>query len=94
MNPEIEELKQLIRQNTALTQEVHGMVKSLHRASIWSKVLRGVWIAFVVASAIGAFVFLGPYLQQIGALYESIQEALQMAQQQFGGGSPPPSGSR
>jgi len=81
MDPQIEELKELIRQNTALTGEVHAMVKSMRRGALISTIMRFAWIGLIVAVSIGTFVYFAPYLQQIQALYDSIQEALQQAQQ-------------
>jgi len=89
MDPQIEELKQLVRENTALTQETNAMVKSLHRASVWGRAVKFIWIGLIVAISIGSFVYLAPYLQQMQAFIESAQEAIQQAQQlgsQFQGG--------
>lgn len=89
MDPQIEELKELVRQNTALTRETHAMVKSMHRASVWGRVFKFVWVGFIVATSVASFIYLSPYLKQIGALYDSIQEGLEQARQigqQFQGG--------
>ena len=81
MDPQIEELKQLVRENTVLTQETHKMVKAMHRASVWGRILKFVWIGLIVAASVGALVYLGPYLQQLQALYGEIQNALQEARE-------------
>ena len=85
----IEELKELVRQNTALVQETNAMVKAMHRASVWGRVVKFIWLGLIVAISIGSFVYLAPYLQQMQVFIESAQEAIQQAQQlgaQFQGG--------
>ena len=81
---QIEELKELVRQNTALTQETHAMVKSMHRTAVWGKVFKFLWIGLLIALSFGAYIYFAPYLEQMMALYQTAQEALQQAQQ-FGG---------
>lgn len=91
MDPQIEQLKELIRQNTALTQETHAMVKSMHRATVWRSVFKFIWIAVVVAASFGLYIYLAPYLQQMMDFYEVLQQAMEQAQQ-FGGQFQNPSG--
>ncbi|MDP4020726.1 MAG: hypothetical protein Q8P58_01640 [Candidatus Adlerbacteria bacterium] len=81
MDPQIDELKELVRQNTAISQETNKMVRALHRASVWGRVFRVVWIGLIIAVSIGAFVYLGPYIEQVMALYDSAQQALEQARQ-------------
>jgi hypothetical protein len=81
MDPQIEELKQLVRQNTALTQETHAMVKSMHRAAVWGKVGKFLWIGALVALSVGAYVYFAPYIEQMMELYQSAQEAFEQAKQ-------------
>ena len=81
MDPQIEELKELVRQNTAISQETNKIVRSLHRASVWGRVFKFIWIGLIVAVSIGAFVYLGPYIEQFQMLYNQAQDALQQAQQ-------------
>ena len=81
MDPQIEELKELVRQNTALTQETNAIVKSIHRASVWGRVLKFVWIGLIVAVSVGSLVYLAPYLAQMQAFIENAQEAIDQAKQ-------------
>ena len=81
MDPQIEQLKELIRQNTALTQEVHAMVKSMHRTAVWGRVGKFIWLVVIAAFSVGAFFYLLPYLQEMKELYDTAQQALEQARQ-------------
>jgi len=78
---QIEELKELVRENTALIKETHGMVKSLHRASVWRTTLKFIWIGIIVAISFGAYIYLQPYLEQVMRLYETAASTLEQARQ-------------
>ena len=78
---QIEELKELVRQNTALTQETHAMVKSMHRTAVWGKVFKFLWIGLLIALSFGAYIYFAPYLEQMMTMYESVQQAFDQAQQ-------------
>ncbi len=79
MDPQIEELKALIRQNTELVQETNAIVKSLRRSGRISTVMRFLWVGLIVAFSIVSYVYFAPYLEQIQALYGQIQDAIQEA---------------
>ena len=81
MDPEINELKELVRQNIALSQETNKIVHKMRNAVRWSGVFKLLWIGALVAFSFGAYVYLAPYLGQLTAFYQSAQEAIDQAKQ-------------
>lgn len=71
MNPEERELLESIRK---LTEENNQIVKSLRRlqrwASFWS-VFR--WV-LIIGSALGAYYYLQPYIDQVWELYNALPD--------------------
>jgi hypothetical protein len=89
MDQEISELKELVRQSIALSQENNKMLHAMRRSARWGFLFRMVWwlTVFGVTGAV-YYYYLWPYTQQILELYQNAQHALQQAQQfgsQFGG---------
>lgn len=78
---QIEELKELVRQNTALAKETHAMVKSMRNASRWARLLKLLWIVLIAAISFGAYIYLQPYLENIMQLYTTAQGAVEQARQ-------------
>lgn len=88
MDPETNELKELVRQSIALSQENNKMLHAMRRSSRWSFILRILWwlTIFGVSSAV-YYYYLAPYVMQLLNLYQSAQHAIEQAQQvgsQFG----------
>jgi hypothetical protein len=80
-DPDIEQLKELVRQNIALTQETNRMVRGMRNAG---RLKSFAWWLFVVAS-IGVsvwsyFTFIAPRIEQIKNIYETNIAPLQGAQ--------------
>ncbi|HVV14993.1 MAG TPA: hypothetical protein VHD55_01150 [Candidatus Paceibacterota bacterium] len=73
MNPEIEELKQLVRQSIALSQENNNLLRSMRRSTWVSYGMRFLWIALIIASSVYAYWYVQPYITQILDAYGSFQ---------------------
>ena len=73
MDPEIKELKELVRQNTKVAEDTNRVVHKMQRSARWSMVLRMVWwlTLFGITSAI-YFYFLAPYLDVLGEYKDTI----------------------
>ena len=78
---QIDELKELVRQQTAIIKEMHSLVKSMHRASVWRTTLKFIWIGIIVAISFGAYIYLQPYLEQVMQLYQAAAGTLEQARQ-------------
>lgn len=80
MDPEIQELKELVRQNIALTQEANQMLRSVRRSARISRVVRILWIAALVAlSGLAYYNYVYPYMEQIEGFYKNFEQLRQQA---------------
>ena len=84
MDPEIEELKELVRQNITLSQETNNIVHGMRNAARWSRLFRTVWIVAILVASGVAYLYFAPYLEQIIDLYNQAQGALEQMRT-FGG---------
>lgn len=78
MDNEIRELKELVRNQTALIEETNHMVKKMRSASRWSFIFTLVWWLSVIGVT-GAiyFVFVSPYVEQLMEVWGNAQTILQ-----------------
>ena len=84
MDPQIEELKELIRRNTALAEDTNRIVHKMRRGALLSSIMRLLWWALIIGATVASYLYFAPYLQQITDLYSKAQTTLQ--QFQAGGG--------
>ncbi len=74
MDPEIEELKELIRRNIALSEETNKRVAGMQRAARLSRFLGFLWWgAILVISAYTYYYYVMPQVERILELYGSAQ---------------------
>jgi len=84
MDPQIEELKQLVRQNIALTQETNKMVHGMRNAGRLKSIFwLVVFLGSVAISIYSYFFFVAPRIQQITTFYQTNIAPLQGASDQF-----------
>jgi len=76
VDPDIEELKELVRRNTQLSQETHRMVRSLYRETMWARFWKFAWALVFIGAAIYAYYYAQPYIQKIEQLYTAAQTQL------------------
>ncbi len=67
------ELKELVRQNIALSQETNKMLHSMRRSAWISRAIRITWIVLLIGSSLLAYSYLQPYIDQILSIYGNLQ---------------------
>ena len=74
VDPEMDELKELIKRQGAIIKETHEMVRKMRRNQVWHTVFNVVWW-LAVLGVVGAayYYYIQPYLEQILALYGQAQ---------------------
>ena len=78
MDPEIEELKELVRHNTKLVEDTNKVVHGMRRSQRMRTFLSLVWWFFIIgASSFAYYYLLGPYMGQLMQLYGNAQSVLQ-----------------
>lgn len=80
MDPDIEELKDLVKKSLAASEETNKIVRSMRRGQRWSHFFTILWWAIIIASSGFAYVFLKPYVAQVVDLYQGGQEMNQQGQ--------------
>ena len=93
MDPQIEELKQLVRQNIALTEENNRQIHKIRRGRLISTIVGPlIWITASLGISWAAYLFFfQPYVGKIADFYVSIQQAIDQAKDiknQLSGGNP------
>jgi hypothetical protein len=77
VDTEIKELKELIRNQSALIEETNHMVRKMRSASRWSIVFQLVWwISVIGISGALYFVFVAPYVGQFMEVWSNAQQIL------------------
>ena len=69
------ELKELVRQNTKLSQETKQMVEGMRRSQrrhVWFRILW--WVAITVVSAVAYYYYVQPYVDQILHAYGNAKD--------------------
>lgn len=75
MDMDIEELRDLVQKNLALSQETNKMVRSLHRSSRWNTFFKMIWWAVVLTAGGATYLFyIQPYMVQLEKVYGQVQE--------------------
>ena len=70
------ESKKLLEETLALTQENNKMLHLMRRSQFWSNVVRGIYWVFIIGTALGAYYYIQPYLEQLLNAYVSASETL------------------
>mgnify|MGYP003479250920 FL=1 len=70
------ESKKLLEETLALTQENNKMLHLMRRSQFWSNVVRAIYWVFIIGTALGAYYYIQPYLEQLLNAYVSASETL------------------
>ncbi|TSC77549.1 MAG: Uncharacterized protein G01um101424_343 [Parcubacteria group bacterium Gr01-1014_24] len=63
------ESQKLLERTSELAEENNKILRSMRRSQRISGIIRFVYWAFIIGSAIGAYYFIQPYLEQIMSIY-------------------------
>ncbi len=78
---QIDELKELVRRNIALTQDTNKMVHAMRRSARWGSIIHwGWWIIITLISAYLYFSVVQPYVDRVSRAYEQTQAGIHQAQ--------------
>ncbi len=80
MDSEIEELKQLVRQNIEITKATREELVKMRRAARWGTIMRWVWRLLIIGVfAYAYYAFVVPYVEQLMQLYQAVQGSAEQA---------------
>ena len=63
------ESKKLLEDTLTLAQENNKMLHALKRAMLWSRVISVLYWVLIIGSALGAYYFIQPYIDQVLGVY-------------------------
>jgi hypothetical protein len=71
------ESKKLLEETLTLAQENNKMLHSLRRSMVFSRILSLVYWVLIIGSALGAYYFIQPYIDQLLGVYGGAKSNLQ-----------------
>ena len=80
VDPQIDELKELVRRNIELSTETNKIVHGIRNSARWASVARFLWWGLIVAASVASYVYFQPYIQKMEQIYNSVQAGGQQAQ--------------
>ena len=87
MDSQIEELKELMRQNIALAQDTNRTLHKIRRGAVWSRLLSIAWWLIILGTSAAAYYYyFQPHLVELIHLYQQMAKGgtqAQTAQQQL-----------
>lgn len=66
------ESKKLLEETAVLAKENNQMLLSIRRSMKFSRIFRIVYLVFLIGSAIGAYYFLQPYVDEAVKIYDNV----------------------
>lgn len=76
MDEDIDELRELVRKNIAVTEDTNKLVHRMHRSALWGRFFQIVWwLAVLAASGAAYYYYLQPYVQQLENLYGQVEKS-------------------
>ncbi len=63
------ESKKMIEEALTLSRENNKMLHSMRRTMIWGRVMSIIYWVFIIGSAVGAYYFIQPYVDQVTNAY-------------------------
>ncbi len=70
------ESKKLLAETLALAEENNKILRALKRSMVWGRVVHAVYWALIIGSAVGAYYFIQPYINQIIGVYGGAKDSL------------------
>ncbi len=73
MQEELRELRALVKQNLALTEDISKQVHKMRRAALWGRFFQMVWwVVVITVSGAAYYYYLQPYVDKIVTFYDEI----------------------
>lgn len=76
-----DELKTLLKENLALTREMHELLRKMHSAQKWARFLRLLYWLVIIGISVGAFYYLSGPLQGLIDTYRGLLGGFEKAEQ-------------
>ena len=70
------ESKEMLKEALELSQENNKMLHSMRRSMRMARIMSFVYWAFIIGSAIGAYYFIQPYIDQVLSVYAGATDTI------------------
>lgn len=70
--PQNDDVKSLLEKNLELTQEIHGMMRSVKRYMLWQRIMGMIYFLLIVVPIIISIIYLPPLLKNLLGQYQQI----------------------
>ncbi len=81
VDPVLEEVKELVKKDLAMTQDTNRIVHKMQRAARWGRFFQIVWwVAILAVSGAAYYYYLQPYVDKLQGAYANLQATGQKAQ--------------
>ncbi|KKW11235.1 MAG: hypothetical protein UY50_C0018G0003 [Parcubacteria group bacterium GW2011_GWA2_49_9] len=67
------EERQLLIQTSRLVEENNKILRKMHRAALWGRIMRILYWAVIIALSVGAYYFIQPYVEQVQGIYGGVK---------------------
>ena len=74
------ESKKLLEESLALAKDNNSMLHSMRRSMRMQRAMTAIYWLFIIGSAVGAYYFIQPYLDQVIGLYGGASDVLKQFQ--------------
>ena len=79
------ESKEQLAQTLRLAEENNRMIRKMKRTLDWSRAMRFIYWIFIIGTALGAYYFVQPYVDQVKDLYGGAKSNIDNINSIFGG---------
>jgi hypothetical protein len=80
VDQEIDELKELLRRNIALSEDTNRIVHKVRRGAAWGRFFQILWWLLIIAVSGVTYYFYQPYLLKIEQVYGNLETDQKQAQ--------------
>lgn len=71
-----EEERELLKRSVELSEENNEILRAMRRAMRIGRIVKGVYWVLILGTAIGAFYFIQPYIDQFGQMYGDAKSSI------------------
>jgi hypothetical protein len=73
MDPEIEELKEMVAKNLAISEETNRLAHTLRRSAGWGTFFTVLYWLFIIGALGASYLYINPYITKFEQFYKTIQ---------------------
>ena len=68
--------KKMLEETLKLAKENNDMLRKMHRAQVWARIMRGVYWLIIIVAALAGYYILQPFIEGVGEAYGTVRESI------------------